>query len=388
MATDLANIVRTAAPGTGIKLRRTPYGKNGIRQFLRDVVAMANASVDGARYIIVGAEIDKKGNKRLRSVSRDDFSGKPSYQGHVINFIEPPIRLNYDPVSVGGKRVGVYEIGDCQDRPYMMRVDFSEKLRRGDAYMRVEDAVIKMGRQQLQEMFEKKFEDTVSAFRVEVGFPGEIIHKDLKIPTIDLAQLPSAVARGKLDQLLKIQANSKNSGATSALIRLAHAGLFGSDVPYETWTPTKLIDEMAQLETKHHMENQHYLFETNGKKLQLVVYNQGEEPIEEASLSLSMPSHNAFYVANQLPKIPRDGKYIDRGADEQAAYPSVNLKDGAVQVSSMLGEIPTGLLVNVFDTPLRICVGSDLDGRKLGIRYSLFGRNLRNPVNGKLRLLF
>ncbi len=388
METDLANIVRAAAPGTGVQLRRAPYGKNGIRQFLRDVVAMANASVDGARYIIVGVEIDKKGDKRLSSVSQDDFSGKPSYEGHVTNFIEPPIRLKYDPVNIGGKRVGVFEISDCQDRPYMMRVDFSEKLRRGDAYIRVDDAKIKLGRQQLQEMFERKFHDTVSSFRVEIGFPGEIIHKDLKVPTIDLAQMPSAVVRNKLNQLVDIQDKSKNTGSTGALIRLAHAGLFGSDKPYETWTPTKLMDEMSQLETKHQIEDMHFLFETNGKKLQLVVYNQGDEPIQEASLSLSMPSHNAFYVANQLPKLRRDGKYVDRGADEQAAYPSVNLKDGAVQVSSTLGEIPTGSLVNVFDAPLLICVGSDLDGRKLGIRYSLFGRNLRNPVNGKLRLLF
>ena len=69
METDLANIVRAAAPGTGVQLRRAPYGKNGIRQFLRDVVAMANASVDGARYIIVGVEIDKKGDKRLYLIS-------------------------------------------------------------------------------------------------------------------------------------------------------------------------------------------------------------------------------------------------------------------------------------------------------------------------------
>ena len=167
MATNLAKIVRAAAPGTGVQLRPEPYGKNGIRQFLRDVVAMANASVDGPRYIIVGAEIDKKGNKRLATVSRDDFSGKPSYQGLVTDFIEPPIRLKYQPASVDGKRVGVFEISDCQDRPYMMRVDYSEKLRRGDAYIRVDDMPVKMGRRQLQEMFERKFHDLVSANRIE-----------------------------------------------------------------------------------------------------------------------------------------------------------------------------------------------------------------------------
>ncbi len=388
MATNLAKIVRAAAPGTGVQLRPAPYGKNGTRQFLRDVVAMANASVDGARYIIVGAEIDKKGNKRLASVSRDDFSGKPSYQGLVTDFIEPPIRLKYDPVNVDGKRVGVFEIGDCQDRPYMMRVDFSEKLRRGDAYIRVDNAPIKMGRRLLQGMFERKFRDSVSAEQVEIGFPGEIIHKDFKIKTVDLEQLPSAIASTKLKQLLDIQNSVKDSGSTTVMARLTHARLFGSDSPYENRSADELMAEMAEIEEKHRHDDEYFLFETNAEKLQLVVYNQGDEPIQDASLSIVMPNHNAFYVANQLPKLRRDGEYVDRARGDVSEYPIVNLKDDAIHISNTLGEIPTYAPVNAFEVPLRICVGSDLRGRRLGIRYTLFGSNLRAPAKGKLRLLF
>ena len=384
----LAKIVRSATPGAGVQFRRDRYGKSGVPHFLRDVIAMANTAVEGSRYIIIGADVDKKGTKSLKSVTRDDFSGKPSYQSLVSDFVEPPVKLRYQAVTVDGKRLGVFEIGDCQDHPYMMRVDYSEKLRRGDAYIRVAEAPIKMGRRQLQEMFERKFHDSVSAKRIEIGFPGEIIRKDLKIPTIDLAQMPSASARDKLKQLLDIQANSKNTGSTTGILRLAHARLFGSTGPYETWTPTRLMDEMSKIETNYQMDDLHFLFETNAQKLQLVVFNQGDEPIRGASLAIVLPNHSALYLASQLPKLSCNGKYEDRGADEQAAYPSVNLKDGAIHISNTLGEIPTGLMVNAFDTPLRFCVGSDLEGRKLGIRYSLFARNLRSPVKGKLRLLF
>jgi hypothetical protein len=385
---NLAKIVRSAVPGTGLQFRREPYRDKGVRQFLRDVIAMANAAAEGPRYIIIGTDLDKKGVKRLKSVTRDDFSGKPSYQGLVSDFVEPAIKLTYQAVTVDGKRLGVFEFGHCEDHPYMMRIDHCEKLRRGDAYIRVDDMPVKMGRRQLQEMFEKKFHDSVSANRIEIGFPGEIIHKNLKIPTIDLAEMPSACARDKLKELLDIQANSKNTGSTTGVLRLAHARLFGSTGPYETWTPTRLMDEMSKIETNYQMDDQHFLFETNAQKLQLVVYNQGDEPIRGASLAIVLPNHSAFYLARQLPRLPCNGKYEDRGADEQAAYPSVILKDGAIHISNTLGDIPTGLPVNAFDTPLRICVGSDLEGRKLGIRYSLFGQNLRSPVKGKLRLLF
>jgi hypothetical protein len=84
---------------------------------------MANAAVEGSRYIITGAEIDTKGRKRMYGVDRADFSGKPAYQSLANEHIEPAIRIRYQPVTVDGERVGVFEIGDCQDRPYMMRGD-------------------------------------------------------------------------------------------------------------------------------------------------------------------------------------------------------------------------------------------------------------------------
>jgi hypothetical protein len=172
------------------------------------------------------------------------------------------------------------------------------------------------------------------------------------------------------------------------MARLTHARLFGSDNPYEDKSPTILLGEMAQIKNKYEHEDKCFLFEKNMQTVQLVVYNQGEEPIEDASLTLIMPNHNAFYVANSLPKMPHNGSFVDRGPAELADYPSVNLKDDTVQVSNTLGEIPVNTLVKAFDTPLRICVGSDLKGRRLGIRYSLFGRNLRSPAQGKLRLIF
>ena len=270
----------------------------------------------------------------------------------------------------------------------MMRADFSEKLRRGDGYIRVDDAPIKMGRKILLDLFARKFQDSVSAARVEIGFPGEIIHKDFKIKTIDLTHMPSAEASNKLKQLLDIQKAVKNSGSTMVMARLTHARLYGSDSPYEDRSTDEIMAEMAEIEKKHQVDDEHFLFETNAEEMQLVVFNQGDEPILDASLSIVMPNHDALYVAKQLPKLRRNGKFVDRVEADSPEYPTVNLKDNAIHISNTLGEIPTNAPVNAFEVPLRICVGSDLKGRKLGIRYSLFGSNLRVPAKGKLRLLF
>jgi len=385
---QLLKIARTATPGTGIQFRKESYGIGGIRSFLRDVLALANAPVDGPRYIIVGTDFDSRGRKSVHSVDVEDFSGKPSYQSLANEYIEPPLRIRYKPVSIDGQSVGVFEIADCQDRPYMMRIDYSEKLRRGDAYIRAKESVMKMGRRQLGELFELKFRDSVSAGDIEIGFPGEIIHKDLTFNSCELSQLPSAEASKKLDQLIGVRNQSRNSGATTVMARLTHARLFGVDDPYVDRSHDDLIREMKELRIKYRDEDNHFLFETHAERMQVVVYNQGQEPIIDASLSLIMPNHNAFYVADSLPKVPRKNGFADRTPDEIATYPSVILKDDSVQVTSKIGDIPVGEPLDVFLSPLRLCIGKDLKGRRFGIRYSLHGQNLRAPATGNLRLLF
>ena len=384
----LARIVRSATPSTTVQFRKTAYGDSGVEQFLRDILAIANASVEGTRYIITGVEFDRKDRKRMYGVDRDDFSGKPAYKSLVNDYIEPPIRIRYQPVTVEGERVGVYEIGDCQDRPYMMRIDYSETLRRGDAYARVKDSIVKMGRRQLQSLFEKKFQHAVSAANIEIGFPGEIIHKDLKVATHSFDKLPSLVASAKLHELVDAKSRVHASAANTMVARLTHARLFGTDSPYEERSTEEIMTEMRQLERRYQHHDNHFLFEEHGTLIQLVLLNQGKEELRDASLTLVMPNHNAFHVATQLPRVPRDEKFIERTPSEQSGYPAVSLRDDSIHASAKLGDIEPGEPMEVFDLPLRICVGDDLRGRRLGIQYSLFAQNLRAPAQGKLRLLF
>ncbi len=101
-----------------------------------------------------------------------------------------------------------------------------------------------------------------------------------------------------------------------------------------------------------------------------------------------MPNHHAFYVAEQLPAIPRDDNFVERTPAEQAGYPSVSLRDNSMQISAKLGDVEPEDPIEVFELPLRIAVGHELRGRKLGVQYALNAQNLRTPAKGKLRLLF
>ena len=196
----LADIARTASPSPAIQLRRAPYDADTIRQFLRDVIAIANAPVEGSRYIFTGC-VDIDGQREVVGVDIDRRHRPVDWPGIVGEYIEPPVRLRSGTIDVDGHAVEVFHIGDCQDRPYMMRIDHSELLRRGDAFMRVNDVAIKLGRRQLQALFEERFRQSLSTASVEIGFAGDIVHKELTIPTSNLEQLPSRVASAKLREL-------------------------------------------------------------------------------------------------------------------------------------------------------------------------------------------
>ena len=66
----------------------------------------------------------------------------------------------------------------------------------------------------------------------------------------------------------------------------------------------------------------------------------------------------------------------------------VRIKENSIHVAATLGDLAPHAPIEAFGTPLRMCAGSGLKSLKLGIRYSLFGRNLRRPAKGTLRLQF
>jgi hypothetical protein len=339
---QLARIAGSGTPDTGILFRRNAYGERGVHNFLKDVLALANADVEGSRYIVVGIDFDEKGQKQAHAVDSADFAGKPSYQSLANEYIEPAIRLHYKPVSMNGARVGVFEIGDCQDRPYMMRIDYSEALRRGDA----------------------------------------------SLPTCDLTEMPSALASRKLEEMLRLTREAGTTGTPTIVSRLTHARLYGAQEPFVDRTPEQILAELEEVRSRYRDQDNRFLFNERPQRVQLIALNQGNEAIVGASLSLVLPNHKAFYIADAPPKRFLQDRFIDSTPEDIARYPTVTLQDDCVKIMANIGDIPPGEPSEVFQSPLLVCVGPELKGRRFGIRYRLDGQNLRRPATGRLKLEF
>ncbi len=378
---NVAQIIEASNGGAGVQHRKKPYGPQGVRDFLRDVLAMANAPVNGPRHIIVGTAVAADGETVIQGVGDDDFYGDTPYVQLVEKYIEPSVPIEYEAALLKGAQVGVFEIGHCAQRPYMMRSDYSETLRRGDAYIRVHDAPVKMGRDELQTLFEAKFQNAIAADDLQVGFAGAGIQQDLRLRCCDLAQLPSAQATARLEEMMKAQASNKSSGSTSMVARLAHARLYGPDDPYVSRSPEELMLEIDQVGFKYAAEDKKFLFESNAQTIQLSVKNRSKQTIMDASLVLALPRTAELQVADRLPSTPE-------AANDPAVYPAVTLKDNTVRVAQKIGDIAAGETVQVFTEPLRVCAGLGLSGGRINVRYALQACNLRSPQKGSLRIVF
>lgn len=382
----LAKLVRTAPPSTGLAFRERPYGRDGQRDFLRDVIAMANAPVEGSRFIVVGVATDSQGRRTPAHVPAEELDDGAACAALAAEFIEPSVELGFHATSIDGAAVGVFEIGSCRDRPYMMRRDFSETLRRGDAYVRTNDAAVKLGRSQLARLFEHKFRAALSGDIIEVGFAGDILHKSLAVETTDLGALPSAQAAAKLRQMAALRTRARSRGSTTLIARLTYARLFGADDPYEDRPLEDLEREIRAIEADYREEDAFFLFAQRGQSLELAVLNQGEETVCDASLAIALPANDEFHVADRPPPVRDGGELVPPGADEVARYPSVSCGRNGVRVAVAIGDLPPGEIVRVYDQPLRITAGHALAGRRFALQYSLLASNLREPAEGKLRL--
>ncbi len=377
---NVAQIIDDSKAGAGIQHRKKPYGPQGVQDFLRDVLAMANAPVIGPRHIIVGTAVAADGETVIQGVDDDDFYGDTPYIQLVEKYIEPSVPIEYEAALLRGAQVGVFEIGHCPERPYMIRSDYSETLRRGDAYIRVHDAPVKMGRNELQTLFQASFQSAVSAADLQVGFAGVGIEQDLRLKCCDLSQLPSTRAAARLEEMMKAQANSRSSGSTSMVARLAHARLYGPDDPYVSRSPEELMLEIDQVGFKYAAEDKKFLFESNAQAVQLSVMNRSRQAVTDASLLLALPRTEELRVADRLPS-------TSEAANDPAVYPAVTLKDNAVRVAQKIGDIAAGETVRVFTEPLRVCAGLGLAGGTVKVRYALQAANLRSPLKGTLRFV-
>lgn len=152
---DILEIIRYENENTYVDFKRSQYHNN--EDFLKDIMAMVNSNTDvSKRYIIIGVKHSPSGNREFCSIPREEFRDDAVYQDLVRNNIEPEIKFIYKPVEFEGQLLGVFEISECENRPYVMKKKFGT-LEQGTCYIRRGSQQGRAVRADLEVMYEERY---------------------------------------------------------------------------------------------------------------------------------------------------------------------------------------------------------------------------------------
>ncbi len=382
----LEKIVREGKEGEQVLFRRGAYTRQSQEELLRDVVSLANANVEGERVIILGVEPGVFG-ATVFDIPREAIDGTHRYHGVIRDFIEPPLNMLARSLTVDGKHLVALILDDCQDKPYMMRADHSASLRRGDAWIRVKTENQRMGRRQLEAVFADRFAEALYTGKVEVGFDGNMLSQEMTVNTADAELLPSKDAKEKLTTLIEAKEQKGAIADENTFItRLTHARLFGADQPYQSHSVSELRKELDNLVERYRDHDDYFRFEQHGQKVNLALVNQSEQELKGASIALMVPRASKFLLARRAPVNPANELKARKVYDDESSYPTVSELEKAYQVTENLGNVAPGQSLLAFKEPLRLFADKSLAGQKVTLFYKLYGRNLRQPISGKLFL--
>lgn len=116
-----------------IDFKKGLYVKANYVDLIKDVLAMANAKVNGSRYIIFGVKEKAGQEKELFDVK--DPVDAAIYQELILENIEPQLTCHLNYLTYNNCLLAVLEISEPKSQPYMLKKKYGD-LHKGFCYIR------------------------------------------------------------------------------------------------------------------------------------------------------------------------------------------------------------------------------------------------------------
>jgi hypothetical protein len=241
--------------------------------------------------------------------------------------------------------------------------------------------VVPLLRADLKRMFDARRGEAAPPFALEFGFAGDTLQTEITLPVLELDELPSAVAAGKVRRLLEGRKSTKATlGRTETrLSRLMHAQIFGVDQPYVPHSEDSLRAQIDRATDEYRSADDHYTYEVRAHKLDFVVRNAGEQSLDDVVVSVKVPRIDAMGIAAQLFASARG----DAPAD---GYPQITTGKQSFEITGRVGALAPGSLARVFRQPPRLWARAGAAGKTLPIAVTAHARELREPLSETLVL--
>jgi hypothetical protein len=194
----LDEILELPANAPNLLFRFEPFAKNQREQFLREVLGLANANVEGDRFLVFGIHLDVA-EKKIVGLTDGDIRTLEEDSRDIISYIEPELTIARIKNEIDGVEVAALRLKQCDNAPYMLKDDFSRSLRSGECWIR-ENGILRLAcRKDLDRMYGRSFggnqadgkqeKIVIENGAVKIGFDGNF--------DTDLLEVQIPAANGK-----------------------------------------------------------------------------------------------------------------------------------------------------------------------------------------------
>lgn len=376
----LEDLIRYESPHSGLKFRKTIYGPRDDARLIADCIALANAAVNGRRYVVMGVYADHD-RRRLVGIEKDELARfKRRFSKLIAGFVEPELNAAVRGVEIDGRYYGYIRIKECDAVPYLVKQPLAGVLSAGMGFIRRGMQNQPLTRPDMQRMFARAKDAPQSEpMLVRVGFHGSEPEERLNVPVLPINKLPSELAAERVKAMIASKDLSREMfGRTETrMSRLMHAKLYGVDTPFEKHGDDTLAAALETVDADYAAADLHYLYEVRAHKLNFMVVNEGDTNLHDARLSLSLPATDGVGIADRV--------YTETDTElAPSGYPELSAGARSLTLAASLGTLYAGRRVRAFQEPARLWVRDEAAGKAIPVDYELTADELEKPVTGNL----
>lgn len=380
---SLEELARFEVASSAVAFRERVYGDDDRLELLRDLLGLANAPVEGSRYIVLGVD-DTLGDERsIVGISDAAHAEVHGLCTHVVNnFFDPPLPVRIEETSVDDKKVVVIVLPDCDGQPYLLKTNASGSMRQGAGWIREGTRYRRLVRADFQRIFEAKLLSQEARADVRIGFAGKDLEAVLELPIMPLEQLPSKVASGKIRRMLEARQAAQHAPGheVSRIQRLVHAQVFGPNEVYRPNSTTTLVEKLDSTAADFEAADRYYAYEVRSHKLNLVLHNLGDGVFDGGTLVIDLPRIDGVEIAERIWPL------TDNSEPPPEGYPALDMGPQKVSVETSIGPLEPGASTMGLRQSLRLCLREQAAGKTIPVGYSLYSESLRAPVSGSLEI--
>lgn len=400
---NLDDLIEFEEEHTCLDFKSKEYNKDNWTDLIKDVMSMANSLDSNTKRIIIG--VKQKPGEEKEFLGVEEISDQATLENIIQENIEPTINFRYFKHDYKGETLGIIEIFDNNDRPYMMKKDYGKCLKRGDAWIRKGSRQSRMGRPELDEILRNK-KNLVFDNKIIIGC-GEELNKEIIINKSKAKRelLPSVLEKKRLEKLvekLDVRYGSGNVVGKSNITHSPERGFFFDEfndakksiisgksyfnLPvYET--KEELLKDIENIKFNYKERDNYYIFEECSYKFNCMIYNDGLEFLEDVVIEMLFDKE-IFLVSEKIYAENDDSNplYIKIKIPKYE-YPQIKKKDDLIIAIASYDKIRHKTLTQVFKEDLRILIKPEVSLKETEIKYRISAKNLPDIVEGAIKVL-